>query len=310
MLKYTILTAVLNRKYDIKIMYESVIAQTYANYEIVIVDNGSTDGTYELCKEWESVNSSVRVFQCHERGLAFARNVGIRQANSDYCIILDSDNTMFLKYSIELLNNILNKYMPLGLFTYTKNEFGWNNSKSKVINKFIDLNQYLTLVQGEFAVIVSTAWFKEHEYPEFPGLISELPFLVWIPLAKSGQLFISDCVTQKYTIGSIDSISHSPFDQKRVIELTVYYYEICRRHGSELRLISLAQYSKMLLKFLLYNRISRRYELREVFRLQIGYFGILFLIMPSFIISTGISTYKKITLNKSFLSNQSEGHEI
>ena len=133
---------------------------------------------------------------------------------------------------------------------------------------------------------------------------------MWIPLAKSGQLFISDCVTQKYTIGSIDSISHSPFDQKRVIELTVYYYEICRRHGSELRLISLAQYSKMLLKFLLYNRISRRYELREVFRLQIGYFGILFLIMPSFIISTGISTYKKITLNKSFLSNQSEGHEI
>lgn len=100
MLKYTILTAVLDRKYDIQAMYESVNAQTYSNYEIVIVDNGSTDGTYELCKEWESVNSSVRVFKCHERGLAFARNVGIRQANSDYCIILDSDNTMLTKYSI------------------------------------------------------------------------------------------------------------------------------------------------------------------------------------------------------------------
>lgn len=196
------------------------------------------------------------------------------------------------------------------MFTYTKNEFGSNNSRSKVINEFIDLNQYLTLVQGEFAVTVSTAWFKEHEYPEFPGLISELPFLVWIPLAKTGKLFISDCVTQKYTIGSIDSISHSPFNQRRVIELTVYYYEICLRHGSELRLISLKQYSKMLLKFLLYNRISRRYGIREIFQLQIGSVGILFLIMPSFIISFGILTYKKITLNKSFYRIQNEGSAI
>lgn len=68
---------------------ESVLCQTYNDYEIIVVDDGSTDGTKELLRPYFSV---IRYFYKSNGGVASARNLGIENARGDYIAFLDSDD--------------------------------------------------------------------------------------------------------------------------------------------------------------------------------------------------------------------------
>lgn len=82
-----------NRKHYIQQAVDSVLTQSFEDYEILILDNQSTDGSYELCMELYGKNPKVQVirqnFQC---GLGPARNLGISLARGKYVAFLDSDD--------------------------------------------------------------------------------------------------------------------------------------------------------------------------------------------------------------------------
>ncbi len=71
---------------------ESIRKQTYSNIEIILVDDGSTDASIEICDEFAEKDSRVRVFHKENEGVAVARNFGIQQSNGQYVVIVDSDD--------------------------------------------------------------------------------------------------------------------------------------------------------------------------------------------------------------------------
>ena len=71
---------------------ESLRKQTYSNIEIILVDDGSTDASIEICDEFAEKDSRVRVFHKENEGVAVARNFGIQQSNGQYVVIVDSDD--------------------------------------------------------------------------------------------------------------------------------------------------------------------------------------------------------------------------
>ena len=87
---------------------ESVINQTYGNLEIIIIDDGSTDTSGDIC-EFYKFDERVRVFHVENGGLSRARNSGILYAHSDYVMFVDSDDYLELD-CIEYLMKLLHYY--------------------------------------------------------------------------------------------------------------------------------------------------------------------------------------------------------
>ena len=84
----------------------SVINQTYNNLEIIIVDDGSVDGSAQICDEYEKIDKRICVIHQNNKGLSAARNVGLSHMTGDYVVFLDSDDKFHIEYCQKMLEVI------------------------------------------------------------------------------------------------------------------------------------------------------------------------------------------------------------
>lgn len=89
---FTIVIPVYNTFAYLNKCVSSVINQTYSNLEIILVNDGSTDTSKELCEELAGNDIRIRVIHQENQGLSAARNIGIQAAKGDYILLLDSDD--------------------------------------------------------------------------------------------------------------------------------------------------------------------------------------------------------------------------
>ena len=76
----------------IRPMVDSILAQTEPDFELLLVDDGSTDGSGRLCDKLAEKDGRVRVIHQKNQGLGGARNTGIQQAQGDWLLLVDSDD--------------------------------------------------------------------------------------------------------------------------------------------------------------------------------------------------------------------------
>ncbi len=88
----SVIVPVYNIKEYLPRCVESIIYQTYNNLEILLVDDGSTDGTGALCDELAQKDSRIRVFHKKNGGSSSARNLGLREAKGELVAFVDSDD--------------------------------------------------------------------------------------------------------------------------------------------------------------------------------------------------------------------------
>lgn len=105
----TIIVPVYQVKDYIKECVESLLAQTYENLEILLIDDGSTDGSGEICGEYALKDSRVQVIRQENQGLSAARNTGIALAKGEYVAFVDSDDVVLPDYA-ETLYRLLERY--------------------------------------------------------------------------------------------------------------------------------------------------------------------------------------------------------
>lgn len=88
----SIITPVYNTKQFLPRCLDSILAQTYRDWELLLIDDGSTDGSEMICDQYATSNSRIRVFHKRNAGVASARQLGIEQARGEYSIHIDSDD--------------------------------------------------------------------------------------------------------------------------------------------------------------------------------------------------------------------------
>lgn len=95
-MKYSVVIPLYNKEHYIAGTLRSVLTQTFPDYEVIVVDDGSTDHSLQACKEVRS--DKIRVVQQANQGVSAARNKGIELAAGEYICFLDADDTWHPDY--------------------------------------------------------------------------------------------------------------------------------------------------------------------------------------------------------------------
>jgi GT2 family glycosyltransferase len=110
-MKVSVLIPTYNRRHYVVDAIQSVIAQDYADMEIIVVDDGSTDATDEALAPYLS---RIQLIRTKNQGPAMARNVGMQAARGDYVAFLDSDD-LYYPFKVRLQAHLLDEYPDIGM---------------------------------------------------------------------------------------------------------------------------------------------------------------------------------------------------
>lgn len=107
MSKVSIVLAVFNGSKFIRSSIESILNQTYTNWELIVINDGSFDDTENILREFEKFDSRISIYSLPEnRGLTYCLNMGIAKSKGDYIARMDGDDLMHvdrLKMQVEFL---------------------------------------------------------------------------------------------------------------------------------------------------------------------------------------------------------------
>lgn len=107
--KISVIIPVYNVERFLKECVESVLNQSYSNFEIILVDDGSTDNSGVICDDFAKLDSRIIVVHKKNGGLSDARNIGLSYATGLYITFIDSDDSVDHLY-LELLLGLICKY--------------------------------------------------------------------------------------------------------------------------------------------------------------------------------------------------------
>ena len=285
-IKFSIITPVYNREDCIGRCIESVIAQDYDNLEHIIVDDGSSDGTNKIIKNYAKKYNFIKLIEYKKnRGVNFARNRAIERATGDFIIILDSDD-YFLKDAIKTISNYLQDNNDYLHYMFIQNDRYKNVLKNSLIKYDVNevcfedwLNERIT---GDFVHVIHASILKEYPYFEEFRLYEGINFLRFYKKTNK-QLIIKeivvgrernrkDALTNEATLFRKNAIEN----EFKFIQLLFKYFERDYKEKAKI------QYQKLFKRYLWlglalskYSEIKNNnnqlnYLLKVVYNLHIG----------------------------------------
>lgn len=169
----SIIVPIYNAERYINKCMESILSQTYENLDIILINDGSTDCSLEICNRYIKKDKRIRVLSQKNKGVSSARNYGIREAKGDYIAFIDIDDYIDTSY-IEILTKDIEEYnADIACCNCIEVEKQYDGNKT---DKFI-------LVDNKRVISNKETYFKDYvEDTIFYGTV------VWAKLFKKSLL--------------------------------------------------------------------------------------------------------------------------
>lgn len=207
---------------------ESVLAQSYADFEFIIVDDGSTDSSLDICQKFAIMDSRVKVYSKKNGGLSSARNHGIARASGDYLFFIDSDDMITPDCLERLYGALAQSGADVAVANHQKFFDKAKKMEGKGAVRFLSGKKYVRDIFGP-RYIGAYAWGKL-----FPRYLFE------DRLFPVGRLY-EDMLTIPYLL----------YDLKRIAYLDTPLYLYRQRQGSILKTFSV-------------NRVDELYAIHDI----------------------------------------------
>ena len=202
---------------------ESILAQTYRDFEILLVDDGSPDNCPALCDEWTKKDSRIKALHKPNGGLSDARNYGLEHAQGDYVVFVDSDDFWVNKDCLQRLMNVVDAHPECDFIGFNCSYY---YSDSKTFNKWVAYDESLSkptdkdavlcslVASGTFPMSACLKIIKRKSLSDMglkfiKGLLSEdIPWFIDLLEGAKKCMFINDYI-YAYRQGVVGSISNS-----------------------------------------------------------------------------------------------------
>lgn len=160
----SIIIPVYNSEPYLKRCLNSVLAQSYENIEVLLIDDGATDNSSAICDKFADKDNRVKVIHQKNLGAAAARNTGLDNATGDYIMFCDSDDIVSNQWVEHLVLPVINSnriVMPFSSICNDKKLLGTNASEITKVNSYINkLDLYQTGINNLIGYDVITVFLK------------------------------------------------------------------------------------------------------------------------------------------------------
>lgn len=176
----TIIIPLFNNENYISCLLDSISAQENINFEVVIINDGSTDNSLEVINEYKKRDNRIRIFNQENRGVSIARNDGIKYARGEWILFVDSDDWLKPQTLRKWLDQAIEQ--KLGVLI--------GNGVSFIEDPFSQENKRITRRQPYGRILTGKEWI------EYCVEYREWPHFVWLQLIKK-ELIINNQLSFK-----------------------------------------------------------------------------------------------------------------
>ncbi len=182
---------------------ESIVHQTFSDWELILIDNGCTDKSPHLAKKWTQQDARINLTSCDDQGIAYALNKGLAIADAAYVARMDADDWSHPN-RLEKQIGFLNEYPKIGAIS-CQTTFQSSFSKSEGYSHFVDWQNAILSPEEHYAnrfkespIAHPTVVFRKHLIDQHGGYsTAPIPedYELWLRWMEAGVLFAK--ITEK-----------------------------------------------------------------------------------------------------------------
>lgn len=139
--KISIIVPVYNTDKYLKRCIDSILSQKHTDFELLLIDDGSTDNSSKICDDYAKKDSRIKVFHSVNRGVSSARNIGLDNARGEWISFIDSDDYVSELYLYNLLSHCDNADLIISYaeFVYSDNTCRRESYSSRIVTNDFDV---------------------------------------------------------------------------------------------------------------------------------------------------------------------------
>ena len=198
---------------------DSILNQTFIDFEVVLVNDGSLDNSLQICKEYEKKDNRIKVFTKENGGLSDARNYGIRHSQGKYLIFIDSDDFIDKEYVEKLYNAILKNNAQIAMCGYYMTDEAGNKLNVTLSSRELNIPNNKKVISGRELLKYS---YKKNGFAN-EGVWTKIYFAeLFDPLFFKKDRLFEDAWIAPYIF----------YDIKKVALVNIPLYNYVQRNGS------------------------------------------------------------------------------
>lgn len=215
---------------------ESIINQTYQDIEVIIVNDGSTDNSKEICEKYVQKDNRITLINTENRGAGSARNTGLEKAQGEYISFIDSDDYICNDYFERLYNMLQLSKADIAIGRYQRisehetmqfvnsGEIKERTSREELLELYgEDEDRYINAVLVTNKLFRRSLFGDDIRYP-IRRLIDD-EFIIYKLIDKSNKIVYTDDVMYAY-VQSDSSVMRTNFKEQRVYDTIDVYDEV------------------------------------------------------------------------------------
>lgn len=181
---FSIIVPVYNVEPYLEECLRSVLEQSFADYEILLVNDGSTDNSGQICEDFAKKDPRIRVFHQRNSGLSVARNVAMKAAQGDYFVFVDSDDAL-AENALQTISEAIQEQNPDVISGYTyrmsaregrKDGISFCSELDSVVSGWVFFERALRqnkMRVGPPSFVVKRTLWEENQIMFYPGIYHE-----------------------------------------------------------------------------------------------------------------------------------------